>query len=141
MKNGEVTKVPFQPDGRAASSTDPGTWSPYAAVRGMQRKGFVLQSGITCVDLDHCVENGELAGWARQIVDAAPATYIEVSHSGTGLHLFGLGDVAKGRRIRRGGEQIEVYSSSRYICVTGDRFENTPGSLADLTDFIDHLIA
>jgi primase-polymerase (primpol)-like protein len=134
-------KVPLQPDGRPASVTDPATWSPHrvAAVRG--ELGFVLDGdGIVCLDLDHCLDaHGELAPWARRIVQACPSTYVEVSPSGTGLHIFGYGDVARGRRIRRGGEAIEVYGTGRYIAVTGQPYQDAPAELADITEVITSL--
>lgn len=135
-------KVPLQPGGRAASVTDPATWSTHgAAARAGAPVGFVLNDdGIVCVDLDHCLAGGELAPWARRIVQACPGTYVEVSPSGTGLHVWGYGDVNRGRRIRRGPEAIEVYGTGRYITVTGQPFEGAPSELADLSEVIDSLL-
>lgn len=97
--------------------------------------GYVLaDDGIVCVDLDHCLDDsGRLAEWAREIMDMMPATFTEVSPSGTGLHIFGRGRVDRGRRVRSGGRSIEVYDRGRYIAVTGDRFETAPPRLADIS--------
>jgi primase-polymerase (primpol)-like protein len=131
-------KVPLTADGHAASSTDPGTWCDYetakrsAAGAGL---GFVLaaKDGIVCIDLDHCISGGRVADWAQAIVDACPPTYVEVSPSGTGLHIFGRGSLPRGRRIRRpGGIHIEAYSSGRYIAM-GRRHGAAPPVLADLS--------
>lgn len=138
-----ATKVPLTTSGRLASSTDPGTWSTYRQAEqsdigdGM---GFVLAAGdgIVCIDLDHCLAGSGLAGWAKPIVEQAAGTYVEVSPSGTGLHLWGRGEVARGRKIRRGDVAIEVYGRSRYIAM-GHRYANAPLVLADLSDLVDSL--
>lgn len=128
-----------------ASSTDPATWSTYrtadrsTAGAGL---GFVLSADdrLVCIDLDHAVVDGVLAPWARSIVDRAPGTYIEVSPSGTGLHIWGHGTVGRGRRLRRGVTAVEVYDRGRYITVTREPFEDAPSTLADLSKVIADLL-
>lgn len=104
--------------------------------------GFVLShmDRLVCIDLDHALLDGLLRPWARKIVDALPETYIEVSPSGTGLHIWGFGSVGRGRRIRRGGSAVEVYDRGRYITVTRNPFEDAPSRLADLSQVIDDLL-
>jgi primase-polymerase (primpol)-like protein len=138
-------KMPLTTSGRAASSTDQRTWTSYTEARSATvgvGVGFVLTGdGIVCVDLDHCIDrSGRLAGWARRILDGVPATFVEVSPSGTGLHIFGHGHVGKGRRIRSGGRSIEMYDRGRYIAVTGKRFEAAPARLADISGALASLM-
>lgn len=138
-------KAPRTVNGGFASVTKPETWSTYteaAASDVGEGVGFVLAEGdgIVCVDLDHCLEDGVLAPWARRILNMCPATYIEVSASGTGLHVFGRGEVSRGRRIRRDGESIEIYGRGRYIGVTGVRFEQASSELADVSFLVESLI-
>jgi len=131
-------KVPLTPDDRLASSTDPATWSPYAAVRRLDRRGFVLAGdGIVCLDLDHCLVGGALTEQAAQIVARCPDTYIEVSPSGDGLHIWGRGNVRRGRKVAG----VEVYGTGRYITVTGIRFAKSRPVLGDLSDLIVWLLA
>jgi primase-polymerase (primpol)-like protein len=138
-------KRPLTPTGRAASSTDPATWSSHAAAarsRAGTGVGFVLNGdGVACIDLDHCLMGGTVAPWAREILDRCPTTYVEVSPSGDGLHIWGLADVPHGRRIRVGGGVAEIYGTGRYLTVTGRRHGNAPSTLADLSDVIAHLTA
>ena len=142
------SKVPLSvvgPKVRPASSTDPETWSTYSAVSRSTAGaglGFVLSvmDRLVCIDLDHALLDGELRPWARRIVDRLPETYIEVSPSGTGLHVWGFGTLERGRRIRRGDSSIEVYDRGRYITVTREPFENAPSTLADLSKVIDDLL-
>ena len=141
-------KVPLMSrSGRRASPTAPGTWSTHDIATRSDHGvglGYVLRQGdgIVCIDLDHCVHpDGTLAPWAQRIVDQAPATYIETSPSGTGLHLWGHGELVRGRRIRRDdGANIEMYSSGRYIAL-GERWQSTPLTLADLPPLIKELVS
>lgn len=141
-------KVPLSVAGlkvRPASSTDPETWASYGAVNRSTAGvgiGFVLSptDRLVCIDLDHALLDGQLRPWARRIVDGLPATYIEVSPSGTGLHVWGFGSVERGRRIRRGESSVEVYDRGRYITVTREPFEDAPSILADLTRVISDLL-
>lgn len=137
-------KVPLTASGRAASSTDPATWSSYRDARRSTAgvgAGFVLNGdGIACIDLDHCVEGGKVAPWAQEILDKLPPTYVEVSPSGDGLHVFGVADFKGGRKVRVGDHKVEVYADRRYIAVTGRVFGDMPGRLGDLSEVIDSLL-
>lgn len=143
-----ATKTPLAVGGpkvRPASSTNPATWTTYrtadrsTAGAGL---GFVLSGDdpLLCIDLDHALEGGRVLPWAQAILDQLPATYIEISPSGTGLHIWGYGAVGRGRRIRRGESAIEVYDRGRYITVTRCPFENAPSQLADLTETVAALL-
>jgi primase-polymerase (primpol)-like protein len=139
-----ATKVPLRADtGAAASSTNPRTWSTYATAcrsRHGAGLGVVLDGdGIVCIDLDHCLTGGKVAPWAAAILDRCPPTYIEVSPSGDGLHIWGHGTVRHGRRIPTGTGTAEVYGTGRYITITGRRHGDSPAILADLTEVITHL--
>lgn len=127
-------KVPRTVDGGWAKSNDPGTWSTLEEVRKStigEGVGFMLGGGFGCIDLDHSITAGVVADWARAVLDANPDTYVEVSRSGEGLHIFGLLPESGGRVIRD-GRNIEVYSRERYIALTGARFESAPNKLAPL---------
>ncbi|MEV6684462.1 bifunctional DNA primase/polymerase [Streptomyces sp. NPDC051130] len=134
-------KRPLTVAGMAASSTDPRTWSTHkdaadsSAGAGL---GFVLsdEDDIVCLDLDHCLNplTGQLAPWAASILRDAGTTYVEVSPSGDGLHIWGRAPVRQGRRIRRpDGTAVEIYGCGRYIAMTGRRHGNAPSVLADLS--------
>lgn len=129
----------------AASSTAPETWTTYrTAVRSTAGAGlgFVLSADdrLVCIDLDHALTGGELLPWAREILARVPETYIEVSPSGQGLHIWGYGEVGRGRRIRRGDTAVEVYDRERYICMTRKPFKGAPSKLTDLSKVIADLL-
>lgn len=139
-----AAKVPLTTTGDVASSTDPMTWARHrdaGASKAGAGLGFVLNGdGIVCVDLDHCLTDGELASWARRIVDLAPGCWIERSVSGDGLHVWGFGRLERGRRLSVDGGSVELYADGRYIAVTGDTWGDTPCRLGDLSELIDALL-
>ncbi|MFE0647493.1 bifunctional DNA primase/polymerase [Streptomyces sp. NPDC059534] len=131
-------KVPLRVDGRFAAVNDPSSWSDYEAAASTSAGegiGFVLTAHdrFVVVDLDHAVEMGRVLPWAQRLLDTLPPTYMERGRSGTGLHLWFRGEVPAGRRIRKGGLAVEVYSDRRFIIV-GDRVPGTPLELAELPD-------
>lgn len=134
-------KVPLTAAGKVASSTDPSTWAPFSAVRSLPRKGFVLNGdGIVCIDIDHCITDGALEPAAAEWVAELPRTYVEVSPSGTGLHIWGHGDVTLGRRLTFRGLHVEVYGTGRYMTVTGRPMRGSVPRLADLSDHLAPLM-
>jgi primase-polymerase (primpol)-like protein len=142
-----ATKVPLTVAATAASSTDRRTWSSYtdaAASTAGVGLGFVLSDvdDVVCIDLDHCLNTltGRLAPWAAAILRKAGTTYVEVSPSGDGLHIWGYATVRHGRRIRRpDGTAVEIYGTGRYIAMTGRRHGACPSTLADLSAVIAEL--
>lgn len=129
-------KVPITAENRSASSTNPLTWTTYAkakAARIGDGLGFVLNGdGLTCIDLDHCVENGQPNALAAALIASLPDTYIEISPSGTGLHIWGFSQQQKGTRFDRNGLSVEIYPNGRYITVTGKALNRA--AFADLGD-------
>jgi predicted DNA-binding transcriptional regulator AlpA len=128
-------KVPLTANGRAASSTNVKTWTSYesaAASKVGAGIGFVLNGdGIMCIDLDHCVVDGVPNQSALGFIGSLPATYIEFSPSGDGLHIWGFGSVTKGTRKLIDGLHVETYSTGRYMTVTNKPYTKAP--LAQLT--------
>lgn len=128
-----AAKRPIRVDGSPASSTDPATWASYAQVRAHTRKGFVLGEGVGCFDLDHCLVDGVPTAAAQAFLDRCPATYVEVSPGGDGLHIWGLLPEAPGVKKMLGELSVERYSRHRFITVTGRRWPGATSRLADLS--------
>lgn len=132
-KDGEPTKVPFNPEtGEPASSTDPTTWTSfkkaYKVYRNSSRDGigfmFDSDSMIVGIDLDHCRDKkkGTLEESFSKIVKKVNS-YTEVSPSGEGIHI-----IAKGRiptEKNRNGN-YEMYQEKRYFTFTGNYLSGTP---------------
>lgn len=138
---GKPTRRPVMENGRSASSTNPHTWTTYAAVKASKAGhgvGFMLGDGIGAIDLDRCIVDGRLEAWAQRIVDMCPPTFIEVSPSGTGLHIFGHLAAGPGRG-QRAGARIEIYSRARFMTVTGDQWPGSVNTLGDLSAVVASL--
>ena len=130
------TKVPYRADGRGkASSTWLASWSSFSdalAAHGADATidgiGFVFTAGdpYTGVDLDHCIENAEIAPWALKIVRDL-WSFTEWSRSGDGLHIIvranlpGSGNKRPVIGAGRSDAAIEMYNRGRYFVVTGNR--------------------
>src|SRR5215211_3930801 len=129
-REGMTTKVPFVPGTeRRASSTDLMTWRTFSeALEAYERSeppydgiGFMFCSAdpLAGIDLDKCrdPESGAIAPWAQKIISDASEGYVEVSPSGTGVHIIVEGRVRDGG-IRRG--PVEMYSRDRFFTITGE---------------------
>lgn len=136
-----ATKMPVCCDGSPASSTNPDTWTALSIAEESKTGdglGFALGDGFACIDLDHCYDSrGYLADWAKMILAPVEGrTYIEVSPSGDGLHIWGTCAPRKGLKVR-GLMNVEAYSQGRYMTWTGRRWRDSPSKLADLTFLFD----
>lgn len=132
LKDGKWTKVPKQPGGYNASTTNPATWSTFvdvcAAYRpeifngvGIVLTGKPLANGLYLIgmDFDHCVTDGVLDDDPHKAVEFLD-TYCEISPSGEGIRLFLLHDKpTPARKNNVAGKSREIYSSGRYLTVTG----------------------
>lgn len=99
--------------------------------------GFVLNGdGVVCVDLDDCVEDGKPNAEAKALIDSLPKTFVEISPSGRGLHIWGYGSVDIGRRFERNGLKIEVYGEGRYLTVSGNALVKAKLAELELSDLI-----
>ena len=113
--------------GASASSTNESTWAGFKAVQGGAGDGFgvMLGDGLACWDLDHCITDGKIEPWAEQILSGIEnPLWVEVSVSGTGLHIFVESPEAPGSR----SGLVEFYSRERFIRVTGVKYDARGGS-------------
>lgn len=124
--NNVLTKVPYNVlTARRASSTDPKTWATYQqAVDALNHVsdaagvGFVLSPDdpYTCIDLD------EDTPFTRDIITRF-ASYTERSPSGVGFHVWLRGKLPDTGRRRK---PVEIYSSGRFLTMTGNVVYNAP---------------
>lgn len=136
---GSWTKLPLQPSGEAASSTDSNTWSQFETVRlaYLQQAGrfagigfvFTRESGYIGIDLDECITWGEgkdrhiptYNDWAQRLFERLSAatdgigTYTEFSPSRTGLHFIVKANPSQAIKL----PEIEIYPEGRYFTMTG----------------------
>jgi primase-polymerase (primpol)-like protein len=133
-------KRPMALGGWWCSVNDSSSWSTFDDVRDAGKGdgfGFVLNGdGVVCIDLDDCVADGVVSDGAQTLIDSLPRTFVELSPSGRGLHVWGFGDVEAGRRFVLNGLKVEVYGTGRYLTVTGKPLVNAPFAELDLSDLV-----
>ena len=117
-----VAKLPFSLiDGQGIGWNKPDRWLDFEAAKDKNHPlGFVLteEDHIICVDLDQAIVDGRLTAMAESIVEAFTGTYMELSQSGQGIHIFCKGNLLD--NLIKPSEGIEIYKHNRYIALTGD---------------------
>ena len=115
-------KVPYQPSGRRAKSSDSKTWSSYEDVEtayvlgDYDGVGFVLGDGWNGIDSDDSFVDGKFSTLAQEILDRVSG-YAETSPGGEGMKIITRGDLTESKADHALG--LEVYHGGRYFAVTG----------------------
>lgn len=139
INNGSLkpTKVPYHAvTGNMASVTDPSSWVDFETAKANAHNysgiGFVFTpSDPYCViDLDDTEilpsglhnPNAAVDFKRQQEIFKHFNSYAEFSPSGRGLHLIFKASIPSGKRK----DYVEMYSSHRYITMTGNVFKNSP---------------
>lgn len=118
-----------------ASTTNPKTWCSferaYASIDRLRMDGigFVFAKGdrMVGIDLDHVInlETGEITELAQQVLKRFAHTFIEISPSGDGFHIWCRGNwPIDAHKVPDEIKWMEVYDykSPRYFTVTGCRY-------------------
>ena len=120
--NGKVAKLPFSLiDGKANDWNQLERWITFSKAKTMNEPlGFVLmeEDRIICIDLDNAIQEGKLTPMAKEVVESFAGTYMEVSQSGRGIHIFAYGIIPNNLNLSSKG--LEIYKNKRYIALTGD---------------------
>jgi putative DNA primase/helicase len=123
-KNGRWTKVPHQVNGEYASATNPETWTGFPEALTAQETGhfdgigfvFAESDPLVFIDFDHVIKDGKVAPhvvrWLKKL-----NSYTELSPSGEGLHVYGLGVLPGGAGRKKG--EVEIYDRKRFATLTG----------------------
>lgn len=92
--------------------------------RDVHHVGWDLDTPYFGVDLDHVIgARGKLTVRGRELLKTLPATYTEISHSGTGLHLIYRVLPAVHAQLPNSakGDHVEIYSRLRWFVLTGGK--------------------
>ncbi len=152
-EGGKRTKVPYQLNGKLASSTDSGTWCPFGEALEAWSKdpkrwcgiGFVFSPDdpFFGVDLDDCLDDkGKPKPWAQPILERLFDTYAEVSPGGRGIKLWGKGSLPEGGvAFPMGDGRVEIYDQARYFTVTGTHWAGQMLDIEEHQAALDWLLA
>ena len=133
--------------GKAGSSTDPTTWGTFATAEATAKRmnldgvGIVFTGDdLVGIDLDNCIGDGEgtTAKYAKHLI-AMTRSYIEVSPSGSGLHIIGTGKIPKAVKEKLHGIGVEVYNVGRYFTWTGDVIAGEHEDIDTIQDVINDI--
>jgi hypothetical protein len=150
-RDGNLTKVPYQVNGKKADITKSDTWTTYErAFTGYDLSiyaglGFVLtrDTYFVVVDFDHVrqdciypVDGSTSKEWNEGVFTEIQNfnSYAEISQSGEGAHVFCKGNiVADGKK--KGN--VEMYCNKRFFAITGDHIAETPKTVNEAQECID----
>ncbi|MEH6358967.1 MAG: hypothetical protein V7745_08255, partial [Pseudomonadales bacterium] len=134
------TKVPVNATtGRAIDPHNPTNWmtADQAFATG-QPVGFVLTDDdpFWFLDIDNCATPEGWSDLSRSLCAAFPGAAVEISQSGQGLHIFGVGNGPAGHKSRT-KTGLEFYTTKRFIAlglqgVQGDIWTEWSAQLADV---------
>jgi hypothetical protein len=148
-------KVPFQPNGKTASTTDRSTWRSFDecsaayAGGGFDGVGFVFDGDVGAdglcycgIDFDACIDdNRKLKSLASERIKRLK-TYAECSVSGTGLHC-----IARAKPLDRivKYDGVEIYTEKRFFTFTGSTLGGAFGKIesaeAEIQSLVDEVRA
>ena len=100
--------------------------------------GFVLtrDDPFVGLDLDHCITECGIDTAAQTMIEDM-ASYTEISPSGTGLRIL---VVCPEFHLNARTPQLEVYSHSRFLTLTGHHLERTPQTISAVTPAVLHAL-
>lgn len=138
------SKLPVQPTGKSASSTNPATWTDFLTAQKAYENGnfdgigfvFTGDDNLIGVDIDDCrdPQTGALNKLAQGILNNVEG-YAEVSPSGTGIKIFTRADLHSAHVDHDIG--LEVYAKSRYFTITGHHIKgDVPAQEQDLSSHV-----
>ena len=148
-RNGKQTKVPYCAfdSGKRAKVDDKNTWSTFKVAWQAYQQGLCDGVGLVLssddelygIDLDNVYDpsTGKWDKQAKKILEQCQTTYVEFSHSGRGVHIYGYGNLSKLSGRRKGN--VEVYENGRYFIMTGWEVEGHSNTVTKQTQVIDWL--
>jgi putative DNA primase/helicase len=136
LSGGKYTKPPYNPNDpkQLAEPNNPATWETFdVALAAHQRGEFtgiglcILNTNIVAFDLDNCVVDGSVTEPYADDLIKRTDTYTELSPSGTGLHIFGIGSgssINRKQKVPNGhGMSVETCrAAAKYFTLTGNAF-------------------
>ena len=131
-------KVPYDPKSkRRLNFTKPRAGQPFeVALESFERDdsfsgvGFIFKGdGLVGIDLDDCIQDGQIVHSALEILKLVDCGYVEISPSGQGVHGIGLcPELTQGINTKLDDYGFEVYKEARYFTVTGNLLPGISGN-------------
>lgn len=146
--NGKSDKFPVNPrTGDVCDAHDVSAWTgfdeaaAFASLCGpAYGVAFVFTSAdpFWFLDVDNCLVDGAWTPLASSLCQALAGAAVEISSSGTGLHLFGTGTVPP-HGCKNGTYGLEFYTEKRFVALTGTGAQGS--AAADLSAVLPWLVS
>lgn len=122
-KRSKMNKIPLDYRTGLAGDVqnDPGCWLPFETVASFTDKiGFVFTKNdpFFFLDIDGCNEGGQWSALATGLLQQFAGAAVEVSQSGNGLHIFGVGECPP-HACKNMDLNLELYTEARFCALTG----------------------
>ena len=151
--DGKTDKLPVDPrtlDVYAKGSgwqQDPTAWTTFDNAQALAARSgldvgffFTPDDPFFFVDIDNCNTGQQWSNIANDIMRRLSGAAIEVSQSGTGLHIFGqYAGTVPPHTCKNTPLDLEFYTQGRFVALTGDRAMGN--ALVDCTAALPDLIA
>jgi hypothetical protein len=100
---------------------------------------FVLteEEPYACIDLDNCIKDGQISLFAKSIVKTFEGSYMELSASTEGIHIFMKANIPA--NLNQQNKGIEIYKMNRCIAMTGDIYSIHFEASTEVLDFDEEL--
>lgn len=124
--------------GNVANAHDSSIWTDYETAAAHGPVGFVLSDAdpFWLIDIDHCNNNGQWNAVALELCATFTGAAIEVSVSGSGLHIFGVGVVPKHGCTNK-ALGLEMYHTRRFVALGSGAVGN---AMSDHTAALDAVV-
>lgn len=148
--SGKANKIPLDPHTlKAVNPHSPAAWVSAEVAQSvveMCGEGYGLAFALTArdpfffLDIDNCGDGqGNWSDLARSLVNQLPGAAVEVSASGTGLHVFGTGHCPD-HGCKNTPLGLELYTADRFVALTnwsvsGDAGVDCSAQLPGLVNF------
>lgn len=143
IEKGKRKKVPYSTNGEKANPSGKSTWNYYKPVVNAYREGnydgigFMFgYSDYMGIDIDHAINDGQVSEMATDIITTVGVGYVEISPSGTGVHIISKATKPKGRCKRSfgDGQEIEMYDTGRFFTITGNIYSDEYKTYSTIND-------
>jgi hypothetical protein len=144
---GKFQKIPTHPGtGNPHSAHDSTQWMDAGtALNELQNKpddygiGFVFTDNdpFWFLDIDNCAASGRWSPLALELLNVLHGAAVEVSYSGSGLHIFGAGKI-KNHACKNIPLGLEFYTSGRFVALSMNQVSGN--MLTDFTDIINDVV-
>ena len=129
QRGARLEKLPLHPQTlQVVDAHDPANWTDYegarlaAATHGLGLAFVFTESDpFFFVDVDNCLDDsGQWSPRALELIQSFPGAEVEVSVSGRGLHIFGVGTVDPTYKVKASDGSFDLFTAHRFVAYTGN---------------------